>query len=117
MRVRSARPHLSGDPDSFHQLFGGRPFLNCSFGVALNAVGALRHVRDRDRDDLLVLSRQGAFFEDGLAEVAERGGRVWGELPAALRELGRRFGIEVVIHASVLLRWPDRLVEPPAIRA
>ena len=50
MRKGAPGPHLGRDPDSFHEFLTCRSGPQRRFGVALNAVGALRYVRDRNRN-------------------------------------------------------------------
>src|SRR5690606_26920612 len=69
-------------------------------GVALDAIGALRHMRDRDGDQLLGLGRQRAVLEHGLAELAEGGLRVGGELAPEIGQRLRRFRVQGLAHAE-----------------
>ena len=71
MRVSAAGAHLGRDPDRFHQFLRRRPRAQRRLGMAANAVGTLRGVRDGHGDELLGLLRQGAVGEDGLAEGLE----------------------------------------------
>src|SRR5699024_12872855 len=59
--------HLGGDPDRFHDLLVGGSGLRRQASVALDAVGALGDVRDRDGDELLRAPIERAVFEHGLA--------------------------------------------------
>src|SRR3546814_1861576 len=52
----------------FHDLLRRRARPGRRLGVALDAIGALRGVRDRHGDQLLGLARYGAFTEHRLAE-------------------------------------------------
>src|SRR5574338_1315524 len=72
MRVRTACAHLGGDPDRFHDLLLGRARFQRGPGVALDAVGTLRGVRHRHRDQLLGDARQRTVREYRAAEILER---------------------------------------------
>ena len=56
MREGAARPHLGGDPDRFHDLGRRSAVAGRGLGVALDAIGALGHMGDRDSDELLGLT-------------------------------------------------------------
>jgi hypothetical protein len=63
MGVGAAGAHLGRDPDRFHQLLARGARTQGRLGMALDAIGALRDVRDGDRDELLCLARKGAVRE------------------------------------------------------
>ena len=69
MGVGASRAHLGGHPDRFHELLGRGAFAKRGFGVAPDAVWALRDVRHRDRNQLLGLPGQRTVPEDDLAEL------------------------------------------------
>src|SRR6187551_296496 len=66
MSVSAPRAHFRGDPDSFHDLLGRRPMPHRCTGMAADAIRALRHMGDRNRDQLLCLCRNRTFSEDAL---------------------------------------------------
>ena len=61
MRVRSAGAHFGRDTDRFHQLLFAGAGFHRKLGVAANAIRALRHMRDSDRNELLGFGRQRAI--------------------------------------------------------
>src|SRR5215472_2342614 len=71
--------------------------------MAPDAVRALRHVRDRNCDELLGLRRQCSIGEDALAERPERSQRFWRQLLALLRELSRSNRIHLLFHVVSLV--------------
>ena len=66
--VGASGAHLGGHPYRFHQLLTCGAVPECGFGVPLDAVWALRHVRDRNRDQLLGFDRQRTVGEHLTAE-------------------------------------------------
>ena len=71
MRVCAAGAHLGRHPDRFHELLPCRAMPPSGFGVAADAVGALRDMGDGDGDQLLCLDRRCAIREYLLAERLE----------------------------------------------
>jgi hypothetical protein len=71
MSVGAPSPHLGGDPNCFHELLWRCTVAQRRLGVPLDAVRALRDVRDCDGDDLLGLRGQRSLGEDSLAEGIE----------------------------------------------
>jgi len=71
MRVCAAGAHLGRHPDRFHEFLPCRAMPHSGFGVAADAVGALRDMGDGDGDQLLCLDRQCAIREYLLAERLE----------------------------------------------
>jgi hypothetical protein len=71
MSVGAPSPHLGGDPNCFHELLWRCTVAQRRLGVPLDAVRALRDVRDCDGDDLLGLRGQRPVGEDSLAEGIE----------------------------------------------
>ena len=63
MSVGASSPHLGGDPNCFHE-FLWRCTVAQRRRMPLDAVRALRDVRDCDGDDLLGLCGQGPVGED-----------------------------------------------------
>ena len=57
MRVCAAGAHLGRHPDRFHEFLPCRAMPHSGFGVAADAVGALRDMGDGDGDQLLCLGR------------------------------------------------------------
>ena len=105
MRVRASGPHLGGDPDRLHDLLLAGALALSQPRVAADAVRALRHMRDSDRDELLGLLRQRSVGEDLPAEFLKRVVDLRRELRPAGRELGRGWGIQRVWH----VRPPGRV--------
>ena len=68
MCIGAGGPHLSCDADRFHQFFRRRPRTQRRLGMALDAVGALRHVSNCDRDDLLDFCWEHTIRKDSPAE-------------------------------------------------
>jgi hypothetical protein len=64
MRGRSASPHLIRDPDRVHDLLFGRTPQDCSFGMAADAIWALRDVRHGRRHQILRLRRERPVGKD-----------------------------------------------------
>src|SRR3546814_20208023 len=91
-------PHLGGDPDGLHDLFrrGARP--RGGFGVPLDAVGALRHMGDGNRDQLLGAAGKRAVLEDSLAERLERGARIGRQVVTLVGEGPGRLRVKRVAH-------------------
>ena len=71
MRVCAAGAHLGRHPDRFHEFLPCRAMPHSGFGVAADAVGALRDMGDGDGDQLLCLYRQCAIREYLPAERLE----------------------------------------------
>jgi hypothetical protein len=69
MRVCAAGAHLGRHPDRFHEFLPCRAMPHSGFGVAADAVGALRDMGDGDGDQLLCLDRQCAIREYLLADA------------------------------------------------
>jgi len=72
--------------------FGRRPMPQSCTGMAADAIRALRHMCNRNRDQLLGLRRNRTFSEHALAERSEGFGRLrsqsvslLGDLPSCLR--------------------------------
>lgn|GEM_PF-5251599 len=76
MRISPAGTHLGGDPDRFHHFLLRCPLVQGALGVAIDALGTLRHVGDGDGDQILHFARQRAVGEDAFAECLECGRRV-----------------------------------------
>jgi signal transduction histidine kinase len=110
VRERAARPHLGCDPDGLHDFPFARAFAQSRMGVAADAIGALRGVRHRDRDQLLHLARQRALGERGIAEGVERLVHFRRQLAPALREFLARERIHLVVHRS-LLSFAERVCD------
>lgn len=89
MGVGTAGAHFCGDPDCLHQFLFRGAMSQRGLGMALDAIRALGDMRDRDRDDLLHLCRQGAVCEDFLAERLESCLGIRGQFAALLREFAR----------------------------
>src|SRR5437773_2396821 len=87
MRVGSAGPHLGRHPNRFHEFLFGCALLHCEFGVATDAIGTLRYMRDRDRDELLGFRRQCAIGKYVLAKRPEGGVDFRRKLPSFLRQI------------------------------
>ena len=92
MGIGAAGAHLGRDPDRFHQLLARGARTQGRLGVALNAIGALRDMRDGDRDELLCLARKGAVREYLLAEGLERDMDVGRKPLADVGQFARRRG-------------------------
>ena len=91
MGIGTPGPHFGCNPDSFHQFFRRCPRAQRRLGVTVDAVGALRHVGDRDRDDLLDLCGKSPIGEDRFAECIKGGLLAWCQAPPLLRHfVGRR---------------------------
>src|SRR6185312_14361178 len=94
MRIRAAGAHLRSDPDRFHDLLAARPLAKRGARMTADAVGTLRHVRDRNGDQLLRFGGKRSFGKHALAECA-KGTRWSGSKTASLfSDLPSRFGIE-----------------------
>ena len=66
-----AGAHFRRDPDRFHQFLMRGALAQRRARVTADAIRALRDVRDRDRDDVLDLGREGSVGEDRLPEFVE----------------------------------------------
>ena len=75
MSVSASGAHFRGNPDGFHYFLGCRPMAQSCAGMAADAIWALRHMGDRNRDQLLCLCRNRTFSEHALAEDLEGLGR------------------------------------------
>jgi SOS response associated peptidase (SRAP) len=104
MRVGSARAHLGCYPDRLHKFLPRRAMPHGGFGVATDAVGALRDMSDRDGDQLLCLDRQGAFGEYFLAECLKSVVDLGSELLARIGHGSRKCGVKWVGHDVSFLR-------------
>jgi hypothetical protein len=82
MSVSAAGAHFGRHPNGFHQFLRGRSRADCRLGMTVDAVRALRHMGDRDGNDLFDLSRQCAIGKDGFAERIEGGLLIWRQLTA-----------------------------------
>lgn len=92
--VGAAGAHLGRHPDRLHDLAVLGTSALCEPGVAADAVGALRHVRDRHRNQLLGLLRQRPVGEDLFAECLEGVVGLGRELRPVGGELPRRRWID-----------------------
>jgi hypothetical protein len=79
--------------------------------VALDAVRALRDVRDGHCDELLRLLVEGAFGEDGFAELIPGGLGLRGQLAAKPRQLGGHRVVDGVAHGFPFLAFTLRAAE------
>ena len=57
--IGAAGAHLGRDPDRFHQLLARGARTQGRLGMDLDVIGALRDVRDGDRDELLLSCPEG----------------------------------------------------------
>jgi hypothetical protein len=64
MSVGAPSLHLGGDPNCFHELLWRCTVAQRRLGVSLDAVWALRDVRDCDGDDLFGLRGQRPLGEE-----------------------------------------------------
>src|SRR5665213_1911549 len=71
MRVRGPSAHFRGDPYRFHDLLWRRPVAQRGSRVAADAIRALGHVRDGDRNQLLRFRGNRAVGEYAVAEGTE----------------------------------------------
>jgi hypothetical protein len=92
MSVSASGAHFRGHPDGFHDFLGRRPMAQSCAGVAADAIWTLRHMGDRNRDQLLGFRSNRTVSEYALAEGSE--GLGWprcqsvsllGDLPSRLR--------------------------------
>ena len=72
MSIGASRAHFRGNPDGFHDFLGRRATAQSAARMAADALGTLRHMRDRNRDQLLGLRRNRTFSEHAFAEGLER---------------------------------------------
>ena len=89
MCIGAAGSHLGGDPDRLHDLLSRGALAKRRFRVAADAIGALRHMRDSDCNQLLGLGRQRPISEDLTAKCLESSLGLWSETAALLRERPR----------------------------
>ena len=64
MGISPTGPHLGRDPDRLHQFLARGTITKGCFRVAVDAIGALRYMRNRNRDELLGLCRQSSAGKD-----------------------------------------------------
>ena len=69
MSVSAPHAHFRGHPDGFHDLLGRCLMPHRFSDVAADAVWALRHMRNRNRDQLLRLRRKRTVSKNALAEA------------------------------------------------
>ncbi len=100
MSKGTARAHLGGDPDRLHDFGLGRSVTMGGLNVPANAVRTLRHVRDSDGDQLLLLGVQGAGRENALAEATPRFFDLGGGVAAPLANGGSCFGQRIASHGE-----------------
>ena len=108
VRIRRACTHFGGDPNRFHELLFGRSLFQCELGVSTNAIRALRHVRDRNRNELLGFRRQRTVGKDALAERPESAVDLRRKLASLLRQLLGSVGIQVIFSSFLLSILPPR---------
>jgi hypothetical protein len=89
MRVGAAGAHLGRNPDRLHEFFPRGTCAQCRLRVAMNAVVALCHVGNSNRDHLLHLRRQSPVRKNGLTERFEGRLLVGGQIAPAASDLGR----------------------------
>ena len=94
MRKKSASSYFCPNPDCFHEFLrhGCNPL--CSFGVACDAVGALRHMSDRQVDELRGFAGKRAVREPRSAEYLKRRLGVRIEATAFFNEFARGLWID-----------------------
>src|SRR5687767_8195107 len=92
MSVSAARAHFRSDTDGFHDFLGHSSMPHRRTGMAADAIRALRHMGDRNCDQLLGLRRNRTFSEDAFAKGLEGRGRpgckmvsLLGDLPSGVR--------------------------------
>ncbi len=71
MGISSPGSHLGRDPYRLHQFMARGAITKCCFRVPVDAVGALRYMRDRNGNELLGLGRQSSAGTDLPAERLE----------------------------------------------
>ena len=72
VRKGAAGAHFGGDPDGLHDLLRIRTFPAGQLGVPLDAIGALRDVRNRNGDELFGLAIERTVCEHRAAKLLER---------------------------------------------
>src|SRR5215208_2627637 len=98
MGIGAPGPHLRRDPDRLHQFLAPSALAQRSLGVTLDAVWALRHMRDRYCNELLGLGRQRAIREHLLAERLEGIVDFGGESLTGFGQVSRGQGIQRIRH-------------------
>ena len=89
MRVGSARAHLGCYPDRLHKFLPRRAMPHGGFGVATDAVGALRDMSDRDGDQLLCLDRQREPSANTFWPNASKASWIWGASCLRVSDMAR----------------------------
>ena len=97
--VRGTGPHFGGDPDGFHDFLGSCTLLPGRLGMTTNAIGALRHMRHGDGDQLFGLRGQRPFGKYALAECLKRLRRLWRQVSSAFRR-GLGSALDIVVPAQ-----------------
>src|SRR6185437_1505683 len=114
MRISAAGAHFRGDPDGLHDFLARRAMTQRSLGMTANAIGALRHMRHRNGNQLLGLRRQRPTCENLPAEVLKRFFGLGRQSPPLLRELTGQGRVYVSSHAVLLILFDADPVLPEA---
>ena len=98
MRIGAPRSHLRRHPDRFHELFRRSTSAERGLRVPLDAIRALRDVRDRNGEDLLHFGRKRTLGENRLPKCLERRLLVRGQVaPSAGDWMETRGGVTIEV--------------------